>query len=170
MAVLLVLTGLNFKCTLGKTNFLVHNPFIPQWNFAQHSQVHIQVECQVFSKSDSPSAAGPWTPLLCPILKFTATDWEASPPVALNIEIQFLEKFKTNVRNFWEISTVLPAPNVHRHQLAWEGRLLLFSQFPQLAVSDIQTDSIQYSNFVQNLFNSILNSKLLHEYSIQNII
>ena len=37
---------------------------------------------------------------------------------------------------------------------------------PDLALSDTKTDSIQYLNFAQNLFNS----KCLLEYSIQNII
>ena len=41
---------------------------------------------------------------------------------------------------------------------------------PDLALSDTKTDSIQYLNFAQNWFNSIFNSKLYHENSIQKFI
>ena len=39
-----------------------------------------------------------------------------------------------------------------------------------VALSDTQIDSIQCLNFAQNWFNSIFNSKLFHENSIQKII
>ena len=40
----------------------------------------------------------------------------------------------------------------------------------RLALFDTQIDSIQCLNFAQNWFNSIFNSKLFHENSIQKII
>ena len=40
----------------------------------------------------------------------------------------------------------------------------------RLGVSDTQTDSIQYLNFANKLFNSIFNSIVFHENSIQKII
>ena len=52
----------------------------------------------------------------------------------------------------------------------WGERGCGFGIHPIIAISDSQIDSIQCLNFAQNLFNSIFNSKLYHENSIQKFI
>ena len=44
------------------------------------------------------------------------------------------------------------------------------SAHPLVGVSDTQIDSIQYLNFAKKWFNSIFNSIVFHENSIQKII